>query len=307
MIEVRHLTKRYGRTVALDNISFDVARGEVVGFLGPNGAGKSTAMRILATYLPASGGRVTVAGLDVFADSLAVRQQIGYLPENTPLYDDLRVQEYLGYRGRLKGLYGRRLHKRTFEVMDICGLEDMRDRIIRHLSKGYRQRVGLADALIHNPPLLILDEPTIGLDPNQMRQIRQFIKSLGQRHTVLLSTHILSEVEAICDRVLIVRNGRLAASDRTEHLLARMKDGQRLLLEVQGPPARIEASLLALPGIAQVTLTADGPWWRCACNAATDEDLRPALSALVAREGWPLRTLQRETAHLEDVFAELTR
>lgn len=307
MIEVSHLTKRYGRHVALDNISFSVARGEIVGFLGPNGAGKSTAMRILATYLPATGGTATIAGLDVFEQSLAVREQIGYLPESAPLYEDLRVQEYLTYRGRLKGMYGRRLRKRLFEIMDVCGLEDVRERIIRHLSKGYRQRVGLADSLLNYPPLLILDEPTIGLDPIQMRQIREFIKSLGRRHTVLLSTHILSEVEAICDRVLIIRGGRLVTSERTETLLSMLKGGQRVVLEVEAPRERLEAALRAVPGVQEVNLAAVESWWRCSCVGAAEVDLRPALSALVLREGWPLRELQVEKAHLEDVFVELTR
>lgn len=307
MIEVRNLTKRYGRTLALDNVSFDVARGEIVGFLGPNGAGKTTAMRILSTYLPATGGSATIAGLDVFTDSLAVRQQIGYLPENTPLYEDLRVTEYLTYRGRLRGLSGRRLRKRMFEMMAVCGLEDVRDQIIRRLSKGYRQRVGLADSLLHNPPLLILDEPTIGLDPNQIRQIREFIKSLGQRHTVLLSTHILSEVEMICDRVLIIRRGRIVAADRTANLLALMKAGRRVVLEVQGEPESIVARLREVPGVESVTIEGAGEWSRCVCSCAGDTDVRPAVSALVARERWPMRELQAEKAHLEDVFVELTR
>lgn len=306
MIEVRNLTKRYGRTVALDDVSFDVASGEIVGLLGPNGAGKSTAMRVLATYLPATGGTVRIGGLDVFSQSADVREQIGYLPESAPLYDDMRVSEYLTYRGKLRGLFGRRLRKRLFETMAICGLEEVREHLIRRLSKGYRQRVGLADSLIHNPALLILDEPTIGLDPNQIRQIRQFIKSLGKRHTVLLSSHILSEVEMICERVVIIRGGRVVAADRTEHLLALLKGGHRVILEVQGVMASIEPQLRAVPGVVAVTGDPAGEWLRFVCTGAAGVDVRPALSALVAREHWPLRELQAERAHLEDVFVELT-
>jgi len=306
MIEVRNLTKRYGSFAALDDVSFDVAAGEIVGVLGPNGAGKTTAMRILATYLSATGGSVRVDGLDVFTHSLEVRQKIGYLPENTPLYDDMRVTEYLTYRGRLKGLSGRRLRKRLFELTAVCGLEDVRAKLIRTLSKGYRQRVGLADSLVHDPKLLILDEPTVGLDPNQIRQIREFIKGLGRRHTVLLSTHILSEVEMICDRVLIIQGGRVIASDRTEQVLALIKGGQRVVLEVQGPAEAIEAALRGVRNVEAVTREAADPWLRFVCVCTTGSDVRPEIFALVAREGWTLRELQAEKPLLEDVFAQLT-
>ncbi|MCE9615126.1 MAG: ABC transporter ATP-binding protein [Lentisphaerae bacterium] len=307
MIHVRNLTKRYGKVVALDNVSFDVEAGEIVGVLGPNGAGKSTALRILSTYLPASGGTVQIAGLDVFTDSLQVRSRIGYLPESTPLYDDMRVGEYLTYRGNLKGLFGRRLRKRLYEVLAVCGIEDARDSVIQHLSKGYRQRVGLADALIHDPPLLILDEPTIGLDPHQIREVREFIKGLGKRHTVLLSSHILSEVQMTCDRVLIIQGGRIVVSDRTANLLALMESGGRVVLEVQGPAEVIERQLAAVPGVKRVTREPGGDWLRFVCLCEGGMDVRPDVFALVTREGWALRELQAEKANLEDVFLQLTR
>lgn len=307
MIEVRNLTKRYGSKVALDNVSFDVASGEIVGFLGPNGAGKSTTMRILSTFLPATGGSVRIDGLDVFADSMEVRRRIGYLPESAPLYDDMRVVEYLSYRGTLKGLHGRRLRRRIYEVLPVCGIEGVRDEVIRRLSKGYRQRVGLADALIHDPPLLILDEPTIGLDPNQIRQIREFIRHLGKRHTVLLSTHILSEVEMICARVIIIQGGRIVAADRTENLLGGLQGQRRVTLEVRGPAEAITRGLQAVPGVRSVALEPGGEWLRCVCLCDGGADIRADVFALVAREGWTLRELQAERANLEDVFVELTK
>jgi len=203
MIKVENLTKRYAGVTALNGVSFEVQRGEIVGFLGPNGAGKSTTMRILTGFIPASSGRVEVAGLDVFENSLEVRERVGYMPENNPLYTDMRVSEYLKFRAKLKGLPRADRAERIPEAMDLCGIQDVSHRIIGHLSKGYRQRVGLADALLAEPDLLILDEPTIGLDPVQIRQVRQLIKDLGKRHTILLSTHILPEVEMTCDRVII--------------------------------------------------------------------------------------------------------
>src|ERR1043166_2364747 len=218
MIEVANLTKRYAGHPAVSNISFTVGRGEIVGLLGPNGAGKSTTMRILACYLPASSGTVRVAGLDVFHDSKEVRRRIGYMPENNPLHYDMRVREYLKFRARLKGLSRRRSRERVDIVTEQCGLTDVTRRIIGHLSKGYRQRVGLADALVHEPELIILDEPTIGLDPNQIRSVRQLIKNLAGNHTVLISTHILPEVEMTCNRMVIMYEGKILASGTAEDL-----------------------------------------------------------------------------------------
>src|SRR5881296_3586886 len=226
MIEVANLTKRYAGRTAVSNISFSVQRGEIVGLLGPNGAGKSTTLRILSCYLPATAGTVRVAGLDVFAQSDEVRRRIGYMPENNPLHSDMRVREYLKFRARLKGLSRKRCRERVDVVTEQCGLSEVSRRIIGQLSKGYRQRVGLADALVHEPELIILDEPTIGLDPNQIRSVRQLIKGLANAHTVLISTHILPEAEMTCNRVVIMYEGKILAADTPENL-QRLMSGDR--------------------------------------------------------------------------------
>src|SRR5580704_9830263 len=235
MIEVSNLTKRYAGRTAVDDISFTVAPGEIVGLLGPNGAGKSTTMRVLSGFMPATSGTVRVSGLDVFHDSDEVRKRIGYMPENNPLYPDMRVREYLKFRARLKGLGWRRSRERVNTVMEQCGLTGVSRRIIGQLSKGYRQRVGLADALVHEPDLIILDEPTIGLDPNQIRSVRELIKELGRRHTILLSSHILPEVEMTCNRVLIMREGRILASDTPENLQKALGQNGHLIAEIAAP------------------------------------------------------------------------
>ncbi len=223
MIHVHRLTKYYGDYVAIRDVSFDVQAGQVVGFLGPNGAGKSTTMRILAGYLTASSGRATIAGLDVFWDPVAVRRKIGYLPESCPLYPEMRVTEYLTYRGGIKGLHGRLCRLAVERIVERCWLSDVRRQLIGTLSKGFRQRVGLADAILHDPPVLILDEPTAGLDPGQIRETRGLIRDLAQQHTVLLSTHILSEVEMTCDRAIIIHRGQVAASGRLDELRPRQQ------------------------------------------------------------------------------------
>lgn len=222
MIEVEHLTKRFGKIVAVDDVSFRIAEGEVVGFLGPNGAGKSTVMRILTAFIPATTGRARVAGFDPFWESMQVRQRVGYLPENVPLYREMRVSEYLFHRARLKGVVACDRKRRIGEVLERCGITEVAHRVIGQLSKGYRQRVGLADALVNDPPILILDEPTVGLDPNQVRLVRDMIRNLGRHRTVLLSTHILSEVEMICPRVIVISGGRIVAEDRTADLKKRL-------------------------------------------------------------------------------------
>ncbi|HLX70892.1 MAG TPA: ATP-binding cassette domain-containing protein, partial [Verrucomicrobiae bacterium] len=232
MIEVENLTKRYAGHTAVSNLSFTVNRGEIVGLLGPNGAGKSTTMRVLSCYLPATSGTVRVAGLDVFHDSTEVRRRIGYMPENNPLHQEMRVREYLKFRAGLKGLGFRRSRERVDVVMEQCGLTDVSKRIIGQLSKGYRQRVGLADALVHEPDLIILDEPTIGLDPNQIRSVRKLIKSLAASHTVLISTHILPEVEMTCNRVLIMFAGKVLAADTPENLQRLMSGNGQVLAEI---------------------------------------------------------------------------
>src|SRR5713101_8143477 len=240
MIEVAHLTKRYAGRAAVSDISFTVGRGEIVGLLGPNGAGKSTTMRILSCYLPATSGTVRVAGLDVFHQSAEVRRRIGYMPENNPLHHDLRVREYLKFRARLKGLGRKRSRQRVDVVMEQCGLADVSRRIIGQLSKGYRQRVGLGDALVHEPELIILDEPTIGLDPNQIRSVRQLIKSLGNTHTVLISTHILPEAEMTCNRLVIMYEGKILAADSPENLQRLMSGNSRVVAEIAAPAAALK-------------------------------------------------------------------
>src|SRR5271163_1670336 len=232
MIEVSNLTKRYGGRTAVNDISFTVARGEIVGLLGPNGAGKSTTMRVLSGFMPATSGTVRVAGFDVFHESNEARRRIGYMPENNPLYPEMRVREYLKFRARLKGLRGSRMRERVDVVTEQCGLAQMGKKIIGHLSKGYRQRVGLADALVHEPELIILDEPTIGLDPNQIRSVRQIIKQLGGRQTVLISSHILPEVEMTCNRVLIMREGRILAADSPDNLQKTMGRNGQIITEI---------------------------------------------------------------------------
>lgn len=308
MIEVEHLTKRYPGRTAVDDVSFTVGAGEVVGFLGPNGAGKSTTMRILTSYLPATSGRVSVAGFDVFSDSLKARREIGYMPENVPLYDDFRVKEYLGFRARLKGLRGRDCRRRVGEVMDLCGLADVRKKMIGTLSKGYRQRVGLADALVHRPQLLILDEPTNGLDPNQIRQVRELIRQLGEKHTILLSTHILTEVEATCRRVIIIDGGKIKASDTPEALQQRLRTAGAIEFESRAGSEEVTAAVRELPQVRRVLCDelADG-WRKFTVRVDTGADPREEIAALIGRHGWPLREFVRRQASLEDVFVELTQ
>src|SRR6266403_1493968 len=249
MIEVANLTKRYAGHTALSNISFNVVRGEVVGLLGPNGAGKSTTMRILSCFLPATSGTVHISGLDVFRHSDEVRRRIGYMPENNPLRFDMRVREYLRFRARLKGLAIKRSRQRVDTVMEQCSLTDVSRRIIGHLSKGFRQRVGLADALVHEPELIILDEPTIGLDPNQIRSVRQLIKSLASAHTVLISTHILPEAEMMCSRMLILYEGKILAADTPENLQRLMSSKSQIIAEIAGPEEGVQAGLAQIAEI----------------------------------------------------------
>ena len=249
MIEVKSLTKRYAGRTAVAGISFTVARGEIVGLLGPNGAGKSTTMRILACYLPATSGTVRVAGFDVFHQSNEVRRRIGYMPENNPLYSEMRVREYLKFRARLKGLGWRRSRERVSTVMEQCGLTDVSRRIIGQLSKGYRQRVGMADALVHDPELIILDEPTIGLDPHQIRAVRQLIKSLARAHTVLISTHILPEAEMTCNRMLIMYDGKILAADTPENLQRLVAGNSQIIVELAAPAAALRECWSQVPEI----------------------------------------------------------
>ena len=308
IIEVENLTKRYSGHAAVDGIAFTVERGEIVGFLGPNGAGKSTTMRILACYLPATYGTARVAGFDVFTQADEVRRRIGYMPENNPLHLDMRVREYLKFRARLKGLGFRRSRERVELVMQQCGLTEVRRKIIGHLSKGYRQRVGLADALVHEPELIILDEPTIGLDPHQVRSVRQLIKDLGRHHTVLISTHVLFEVEMTCNRVLIMHEGKILAADTTQNLQNIMSDGGLVIAEIAAPVAELRACWEQMGEIEHFDIApSEGEYLRCALTPSAGLDLRPLVFEQVRARGWALRELSRAHHSLEDIFVHITR
>jgi len=308
MIQVENLTKRYAGHAAVSDISFSVARGEIVGLLGPNGAGKSTTMRILSCFLPATSGTVRVGGMDVFSDSEEVRRRIGYMPENNPLHLDMRVAEYLRFRARLKGLGRRRCRERLGIVMEQCGLKDVSRKIIGQLSKGYRQRVGLADALIHEPELIILDEPTIGLDPRQIRSVRQLIKGLAEHHTVLLSSHILPEVEMTCSRVLILFEGRILAADTPENLQHLMSSNSQVVAEIAAPEAELQDCWAQMPEIEHFDIApAEGEYLRCALTPRDGIDLRPHIFALARERGWFLRELTRSRHSLEDIYVQVTQ
>ena len=307
MIRVENLTKKYAGGEAVRGISFSVEKGEVVGFLGPNGAGKSTTMRILTGFLPATDGQIEVAGAKLPEESLLVRQRIGYMPENVPLYPEMRVEEFLEYRGRLKRVARKDITERVGLVLDQCGLSDVRKKIIGTLSKGFRQRVGLADALIHNPPLLILDEPTAGLDPHQIRSFRELIKDLGRDRTILLSTHILSEVEMVCRRAIIINRGKIEASDTLANLAKRVQSGA-LQIEVKADPLGAREKLAKLSEVGGVVeLNRVGEWVSFEVTALPGKDIRGEVDSLIKREQWPLRDFRREKARLEDVFVELTQ
>ncbi len=307
MIHVQGLTKIFRGRAAVDGLTFDVARGELVGLLGPNGAGKSTAMRMLAGFVTPSEGRAEIAGHDVVTASLEARRHLGYMPEDVPLYPDMRVEEYLRYRARLKGGHRTGLKERIDSVMERCGVADVRRRIIGALSKGYRQRIGLADALVHDPDILILDEPTNGLDPNQIRSVRGIIRSLADRHTVLLSTHILAEVEATCQRVIILDSGRIRAEGPLEGLAGRLGRGFRISAELRGPPETVARSVGGLPGVRKVgTEPRPDGWIRLEIELSGSGDPREEVFRLAAREQWGLRHLTRETVSLEEVFSGLT-
>lgn len=306
MIKVEHLTKSYASVLAVDDISFEVGEGEIVGLLGPNGAGKTTTMRILTCFMPATSGTASIAGYDVFTDSLNVRKQIGYLPENVPLYPEMRVNEYLLFRAKLKKVPYKERNSRIQECLERCVIREVEKQIIGTLSKGYRQRVGLADTLVHDPKILILDEPTIGLDPNQIRQIRQLIKDLGEKHTVLLSTHILPEVEMICGRVIIINKGKVVAMDTPSNLLARMKGGSIVHLEVTGKAERVKSALSAIAGVTKVLCSENGDVNNFVVEADQGRDIREDIFKCIVKNNWILYELRREKASLEDIFHQIT-
>ena len=308
MIDAVNLTKRYAGRTALADVSFTVARGQIVGLLGENGAGKSTTMRILSGFLPATSGTARVAGLDVFYDSFEVRRRIGFMPENNPLHNEMRVREYLRFRARLKGLSRARTRERVDTVMQQCSLTDVSKRIIGQLSKGYRQRVGLADALVHEPDLIILDEPTIGLDPHQIRAVRQLIKSLGGTHTVLISTHILSEAEMTCHRMVIMKHGRVIAQGTREELQEQMGGNGQVVAEIAAPPEELAACWAQIAEVEQFDVSpAEGEFHRCALTPRNGTDLRPLIFWIVQERGWPLRELTRSRHSLEDIYVQVTR
>lgn len=307
MIEVKDLTKSYGNKIAIDHISFEVGSGEIVGFLGPNGAGKSTTMRILTGFLSASSGRARIGGSDVFTDSMAARRKIGYMPETVPLYTDMRVKEYLHFRARLKGLEGDEVGTRVGEVMHLCGLHHVRRKLIGNLSKGYKQRLGLADALVHNPELLILDEPTNGLDPNQIRQVRELIKELGKSHTILLSTHILSEVEITCERVIIIDEGKIKATGTPHDLVTQLRVATVVTVELKAPLDQVAPKLKALEGVRKLEQVGqEEDWRRYEMRVNSSVDIREEIFAMAVANHWPMRELRKHDASLEDAFVDLT-
>jgi ABC-2 type transport system ATP-binding protein len=307
MIQVEHLTKRFGLTTALQDVSFEVKQGEILGFLGPNGAGKTTAMRILAGFFPPSDGKASVSGFDVFEKPLEAKRRVGYMPEQPPLYTEMTVDAYLQFVAKIKGLAKERIGERLERTKELCGLHDTGHRLIKHLSKGYRQRVGLAQALIHEPDVLILDEPTVGLDPKQIIEVRELIKSLGGDHTIILSTHILPEVSMTCERVVIINKGRIVAVDTPENLTSQLQGDQRIDLEVGGSLDSLPAALGSLPGVKQVTMGAASQGRaKVAVEVAGKSDVRPLVARRVLDAGLDLYELKTQVMTLEEIFLELT-
>jgi ABC-2 type transport system ATP-binding protein len=303
MIQVENLTKYFGPVLAVHDITFAVAQGEIVGFLGPNGAGKTTTMRILTTYLPATSGRARVAGHDIMAESVEVRRNIGYLPESVPLYPEMRVEEYLNYRAKLKGVDRKQRQQRIDYCLDRCRIREVRRRLISTLSKGYRQRVGLADALVHDPAILILDEPTTGLDPLQIRETLNLIRELGEKHTILLSTHILSEVESVCRRVIIINVGHIGLDKKLSELAT---DEAVIVLEVRGPAEQVGNVLRTTDGVSQVAPQPIGDGLvGFEIRTHQHRDLRETISQRMSKNGWTIRRLDLRRRTLEDHFVDV--
>ena len=306
MIEVQGLTKVYGNKAAVDNLTFSVEKGEVVGFLGPNGAGKTTTMRVLSCFMPPTSGSAKVAGYDIHADSIEVRRRIGYLPEHVPLYTDLTVTQYLNFVAEAKAVPRLQRRQKVGELIERCLLHEVQGRIINTLSKGYRQRVGLAQALLGDPPVLILDEPTIGLDPKQIIEIRNLIRQMQGERTVLLSTHILPEVSVVCQRVIIINEGRIVAVDTPENLTRRLQRSTQVLLQVEGPPDQVTGRLREMAGILRVEMKdGGGVLGRYVVETEKDCDLRRELAHVVCSSGWGLLELRPVDMSLEDVFIRL--
>ena len=306
MIEARNLVKWYGPTLAVDDITFSIPKGQIVGFLGPNGAGKSTTLRILTGYMPPTSGSASIDGHDVISNSEATRARIGYMPEGTPLYGEMKVSEYLDYRGKLFGLNRAKRRERTATLIDRCGLTQVQHRNISALSKGNRQRVGVAQALLHEPPVLILDEPTAGLDPNQITHVRELITELRGRHTVLLSSHILPEVEKTADRVMIIAGGRLVAQGTPDELRQQVRSGGKVRVEAKGDESALKSAVKAIGKVKRVEArTVDG-WCRLTVTPEGKVDLREAIGAALAAKQTPIREMRFEAATLEAFFNEIT-
>jgi len=303
MIEVEHLTKFYGLVPAISDLSFQVGQGEVVGFLGPNGAGKTTTMKILTCFLPPTSGQARIDGLDISRDSLEVRQKIGYLPENNPLYSEMTVEGFLSFAAQAKGIPSRAAKTAAAKVDEDCGLGPVRGRIIGHLSKGFRQRVGLAQALLNDPPVLILDEPTIGLDPAQVIEIRQLIKSLGRERTILLSSHILPEISQVCQKVIILNQGRIVATDTVSNLTAQLQNSRKIKLIVRGPREAILPTLAAINGILRIEPQDDEGAYEL--EMQKELDVRADISRAVVQQGWDLLEMRSQELSLEEVFVQL--
>jgi len=307
LITVENLSKRYATKTAIEGMSFQVEKGEILGFLGPNGAGKTTTMRIITGYMPASEGTVRVDGYDVFDNPLDVRRRIGYLPENPPLYLEMTVMGYLRFVAKIKGVPKDKIHQEVARVMERASIADVKERIIAKLSKGYKQRVGIAQALLNDPPVLILDEPTIGLDPKQIHEVRELVKDLAGQHTVVLSTHILPEVEQTCHRVIIIDRGKIVAVDTPQNLRLQLQGGERVSLEVQGPASEIISKLKAMPGVVNVQKIAENDSrHRFQVEGELRKDIRNDLARTIVQNGWGLYELQSATMSLEDIFLKLT-
>ncbi len=302
MIEVDRLTKRYGAFTAVDDISFQVGKGEIVGFLGPNGAGKTTTMRVLTCFLPATEGTARIAGYDIFDNPLEVKRRIGYLPELPPLYRDMRVRTYLEFIAKIKGVAPKEARRRIDEIVVQCGLVDRTEQLIGHLSKGYRQRVGLAQAILHDPEVIIMDEPTSGLDPNQIIEVRQLIRELAQERTVILSTHILPEVEMTCNRVIIIHEGKIVAVDTPENLTANMRDTTRFFVRISGDIDIAAKAIAKIEGVSDVTQVNNG----LHVHWPAEADLSAAVSARIVELGLGLVEMKREAMSLEEIFHALT-
>jgi ABC-2 type transport system ATP-binding protein len=308
LIEVQNLTKVFGPVTAVDHISFSVKKGEILGFLGPNGAGKTTTMRILTGYLPATSGTASVAGFDVFDNSMEVRRHIGYLPENPPLYTDMSVEAYLDFVARIKKVPAEKRQARIDDALEKTSITDKRRELIKRLSRGYKQRVGLAQALVHDPDVIILDEPTVGLDPKQIIEVRKLIKGLAGSHTIILSTHILPEVGMTCSRVVIINRGKIVAVDTPENLTMQLKGGERVHVQVQAPEKPLRDLLAHIPGVRRVDVESTGAAGRLAVTveAAEGKDIRSEIAAKIVGQGYALYELRGVNLSLEEIFLQLT-